>query len=63
MQVGNIGTGEDVYMKICSDAAGKRCCERKLHHLLSSEWGKNKLEKWDRGDFGDCGDKTLFRVS
>ena len=63
VQVGAIGTGEDVYMKICSDAAGKRCCENKLHHTLSSEWGKNKLEKWDRGDFDDCGDKTLFRVS
>eukprot|EP00092_Neocalanus_flemingeri_P011880 GFUD01012812.1.p1 GENE.GFUD01012812.1~~GFUD01012812.1.p1 ORF type:complete len:810 (+),score=226.03 GFUD01012812.1:149-2578(+) len=54
VQVGAVGTDDDVTMKICDL---KRCCTTsKLSHTLSSEWVKNKLESWDGRKLGNCSD-------
>merc|ERR1712123_1327 len=54
VQVGAVGTDDDVTMQICDL---KKCCiTSKLSHTLSSEWVKNKLETWDGRKLGNCSD-------
>jgi len=54
VQVGAVGTDDDVTMKICDL---KKCCTTNdLSHTLSSEWVKNKLETWDGRKLGNCSD-------
>jgi len=54
VQVGPVGTDEDVSMQICDST---KCCTTKvLSHTLSSEWVKNKLETWDGRKLGNCSD-------
>eukprot|EP00095_Tigriopus_kingsejongensis_P004527 maker-scaffold532_size145644-snap-gene-0.41 protein:Tk04527 transcript:maker-scaffold532_size145644-snap-gene-0.41-mRNA-1 annotation:"---NA---" len=60
IQVGAVGTSENVYIEIGSDT-NNATCENKMHHSIGSEWEKEKLETFDNSDFGDCG-KTLFKV-
>lgn len=56
VQVGPDGTDDDVKVKVASDT-NDVACDRKLSHLLSDDWKKNKLETWLKSSFGDC--KTL----
>eukprot|EP00090_Calanus_glacialis_P014599 TRINITY_DN2341_c0_g1_i1.p1 TRINITY_DN2341_c0_g1~~TRINITY_DN2341_c0_g1_i1.p1 ORF type:complete len:659 (-),score=180.99 TRINITY_DN2341_c0_g1_i1:95-2071(-) len=54
VQVGAVGTDDDVTMQICDL---KKCCTTKeLSHTFGSEWVKNKLESWDGGKLGNCSD-------
>jgi len=52
VQVGAVGTDDDVTMKICD--LQKCCVTKELSHTLSSEWVKNKLETWDGRKLGNC---------
>jgi len=54
VQVGPVGTDEDVSMQICDPT---KCCTTKvLSHTFGSEWVKNKLETWDGRKLGNCSD-------
>ena len=66
VNMGPVGTKDDVKMKICSadDFAGNDICctSDKLSHLLSSEWVGNKTETWEAKKFGKACKKKVFRV-
>ena len=60
--LGADGTDDNVRMKVCSTDLKTCCVSDKLSHLLSSEWVKEKQEKWDAGDFGKKCKNQVFKV-
>merc|ERR1712215_284939 len=54
VQVGTVGSDDDIRIKICDRA--KCCTTKELSHTFSSEWKKNKLETWDGRKLGNCSD-------
>ena len=60
--IGTNGTDDNVKMKVCSTDLKTCCVSDKLSHLLSSEWVKEKQEKWDAGDFGKKCKNQVFKV-
>ena len=52
VQMGNVGSDDDMRVKICDSS--KCCTTKKLSHLLSSEWVAKKKETWDGSDMGNC---------
>ena len=60
--LGAEGTDDNVRMKVCSTDLKTCCVSDKLSHLLSSEWVKEKQEKWDAGDFGKKCKNQVFKV-
>jgi len=52
VQVGPVGTNDDVSMKICD--LQKCCVTNELSNRLSNEWVKNKLETWEGRKLGNC---------
>ena len=59
VKIGNDGTDNDVKIRLCSDVNTNNCCTKKLSHTFSDDWKKNKLEVWDKGQFGDCAKKLI----
>jgi len=57
VQVGTVGSDDDIRIKICDRA--KCCTTKELSHTFGSEWTKNKLETWDGRKLGNCS-KILF---
>lgn len=52
VQVGAVGSDDDIRLKICS---GATCCSTdKLSNLLGREWVAKKKETWDGGKLGNC---------
>ena len=60
--VGADGTRDNVKLKICSQDNSTCCVTGTLSNLLSSEWVKEKQEKWEAGKFGKCKNQ-IFKVT
>ena len=63
VNVGRVGTNDDVFLEICPDVKAK-CCKTKkpLDKRLNNDWQANAVQTWGASELGECGTKT-FTVS
>ena len=58
VEMGDIGSDDDLSVKICENNSSKsqgKCCSTKvLSHFFSSEWVSNRNETWSGGKLGNC---------
>lgn len=63
VNVGRVGTSDDVFLEICPDVKGKCCKSKKpLNKALNRDWQANAVQTWGASELGECGTKT-FTVS
>ena len=58
VEMGDIGSDDDLSLRICENNSSKiqgKCCSTKvLSHFFSSEWVANRNETWSGGKLGNC---------